>query len=41
MEREINGLQAFVVKPSYFDETKQYPLAILIHGGPSSIWLDS
>ncbi|PHH64187.1 hypothetical protein CDD81_4934 [Ophiocordyceps australis] len=31
---------ALVVKPSTFDESKRYPLAFLIHGGPQSAWTD-
>jgi len=31
-------VQAWVVKPSDFDPKKSYPLAFLIHGGPSSAW---
>ena len=28
------------MKPSHFDKTKKYPLAMLIHGGPQSAWTD-
>ncbi|PHH68978.1 hypothetical protein CDD82_154 [Ophiocordyceps australis] len=31
---------ALLVKPSTFDESKRYPLAFLIHGGPQSAWTD-
>jgi dipeptidyl aminopeptidase/acylaminoacyl peptidase len=31
---------ALVMKPSHFDKTKKYPLAMLIHGGPQSAWTD-
>jgi dipeptidyl aminopeptidase/acylaminoacyl peptidase len=34
-------VQAWVLKPSDFDENKKYPLAMLIHGGPQGAWLDS
>ncbi|KAM0286965.1 hypothetical protein ACHAQH_000649 [Verticillium albo-atrum] len=34
-------VQALVVKPSDFDETKKYPLAFLIHGGPQGAWNDN
>ncbi|RDA93106.1 hypothetical protein CP533_4129 [Ophiocordyceps camponoti-saundersi (nom. inval.)] len=32
--------QALVVKPSSFDNSKKYPLAFLIHGGPQGAWTD-
>lgn len=31
----------WIMKPINFDETKQYPVALLIHGGPESSWLSS
>ncbi|ORX63396.1 alpha/beta-hydrolase, partial [Anaeromyces robustus] len=31
----------WLLKPVNFDETKKYPLAFLIHGGPQGIWDDS
>lgn len=31
---------ALVMTPSHFDKTKKYPLAMLIHGGPQSAWVD-
>ncbi|KAF4122441.1 WD40-like Beta Propeller Repeat [Geosmithia morbida] len=31
---------ALVMKPSHFDKSKKYPLALLIHGGPQSAWTD-
>lgn len=34
-QRQVHAL---VVKPSTFDETKQYPLAFLVHGGPQGAW---
>jgi dipeptidyl aminopeptidase/acylaminoacyl peptidase len=34
-------VHAWVMKPHDFDEDKKYPLALLIHGGPQSSWLDS
>ena len=33
-------IHAFVLRPSTFDKTKSYPVAMLIHGGPISAWLD-
>ncbi|TKA68197.1 hypothetical protein B0A49_05931 [Cryomyces minteri] len=34
-------VHAWVVKPSDFDDSKKYPLAYLIHGGPQGSWADS
>ena len=34
-------VQAWVVKPRDFDEKKKYPLAMIIHGGPQSAWLEA
>lgn len=31
---------ALMVKPSNFDKSKKYPLALLIHGGPQGAWTD-
>ncbi|POR31333.1 Dipeptidyl-peptidase 5 [Tolypocladium paradoxum] len=31
---------ALVTRPSNFDPSKKYPLALLIHGGPQSAWMD-
>ncbi|KLU87712.1 hypothetical protein MAPG_06706 [Magnaporthiopsis poae ATCC 64411] len=33
-------VHALVVKPSHFDDSKKYPLALLIHGGPQGAWND-
>jgi hypothetical protein len=40
-KREDYDVQAWVFKPSDFDEKKTYPLAFLIHGGPTGNWGDS
>ncbi|KAI0914885.1 prolyl oligopeptidase [Ustulina deusta] len=35
-------VHAWVVKPRYFDESKKYPLAILVHdGAPATAWLNA
>jgi dipeptidyl aminopeptidase/acylaminoacyl peptidase len=34
-------IQGFIVKPPQFDQTKKYPMVLLIHGGPQGAWLDS
>ncbi|ROW11194.1 hypothetical protein VMCG_01137 [Cytospora schulzeri] len=34
-------VHAWVVRPSDFDSTRRYPLAVLIHGGPQGMWADS
>ena len=33
-------IHSFVVKPPDFDPAKKYPLFVLIHGGPHSMWKD-
>jgi dipeptidyl aminopeptidase/acylaminoacyl peptidase len=33
-------IQAWIVKPPDFDPAMQYPLAVLIHGGPQGAWSD-
>ena len=34
-------LQAWVVKPPFFDPSRQYPAVFFIHGGPQGAWLDA
>lgn len=34
-------IQAFIVKPPYFNNGTKYPFLYLIHGGPQSVWSDS
>jgi len=34
-------VHGWILKPVEFDETKKYPLAFLIHGGPQGAWDDS
>ena len=34
-------VQAWIVKPAGFDPGKKYPLLVLIHGGPQSVWGDA
>ena len=33
-------VQAWIVKPPAFDASRKYPLLVLIHGGPQSVWAD-
>ena len=33
-------VQAFVVRPSTFSKDQKYPLALMVHGGPTAAWLD-
>lgn len=35
------AVHSWIIKPSFFDSSKTYPLALLIHGGPRSSWADS
>ncbi len=34
-------VHGFLLKPANFDQTKKYPLLVLIHGGPQGAWNDS
>ena len=34
-------VHALVVRPSFFDPKKKYPLCMLIHGGPQGAWSDA
>jgi dipeptidyl aminopeptidase/acylaminoacyl peptidase len=34
-------LQGFIIKPPAFDQTRQYPVKFLIHGGPQGAWGNS
>jgi dipeptidyl aminopeptidase/acylaminoacyl peptidase len=34
-------VHAWVIKPSNFDESRTYPLAYLIHGGPQGAWTNA
>jgi len=33
-------IHSMLVRPPAFDETKKYPLFVVIHGGPASMWKD-
>ena len=33
-------IQSFLVRPPGFDSSKKYPLFVMIHGGPHSMWRD-
>ncbi|KAK6351893.1 hypothetical protein TWF718_005037 [Orbilia javanica] len=39
----VDGIKvhAWIVKPSFFDSSKKYPLLFLIHGGPQGAWNDA
>ncbi|KAK6338416.1 hypothetical protein TWF730_002478 [Orbilia blumenaviensis] len=34
-------VHAWMIKPSFFDHSKKYPLLFLIHGGPQGAWDDA
>ncbi|MGH9837008.1 MAG: prolyl oligopeptidase family serine peptidase [Blastocatellia bacterium] len=34
-------IHGFIVKPPQFDQSKKYPMVLLIHGGPQGAWFDS
>jgi len=34
-------VQGMLIRPPHFDAAKKYPLLLLIHGGPQSLWNDS
>jgi dipeptidyl aminopeptidase/acylaminoacyl peptidase len=34
-------VHGMLIRPPNFDATKKYPLLLLIHGGPQSLWTDS
>ncbi|KAF4550413.1 Dipeptidyl-peptidase-like protein 2 [Elsinoe fawcettii] len=34
-------VHSFVFRPSFYDKSKKYPLAFLIHGGPQGAWGDA
>lgn len=38
---EGDKIHGFLVKPPFFDDSKKYPLAMLIHGGPQGAWADN
>jgi dipeptidyl aminopeptidase/acylaminoacyl peptidase len=31
-------IQAMMIRPPHFDNTKKYPLLVLLHGGPETMW---
>src|SRR5260370_13164585 len=33
--------QAMIIRPPDFDATKKYPLLVLLHGGPQTMWANS
>ena len=34
-------VQAMLIRPPKFDATKKYPLLVLLHGGPQTMWTDA
>jgi dipeptidyl aminopeptidase/acylaminoacyl peptidase len=38
---EAGKVHAMLIKPPHFDATKKYPLLVLLHGGPQTMWGDS
>ena len=38
---EMAKVHAMLIKPPHFDATKKYPLLVLLHGGPQTMWGDS
>src|SRR5246500_4421009 len=34
-------VQAMMIRPPHFDATKKYPLLVLLHGGPQTMWSNS
>jgi dipeptidyl aminopeptidase/acylaminoacyl peptidase len=34
-------IQGMLIRPPHFDASKKYPVLLLIHGGPQSLWNDS
>jgi len=38
---EATRVHAMLIKPPHFDATKKYPLLVLLHGGPQTMWGDS
>ncbi len=34
-------VHGMLIRPPHFDASKKYPLLLLIHGGPQSLWADS
>lgn len=34
-------VQAMMIRPPHFDAAKKYPLLVLLHGGPQTMWSDS
>ncbi len=38
---EGTKVQAMLIRPPKFDATKKYPLLVLLHGGPQTMWANS
>jgi dipeptidyl aminopeptidase/acylaminoacyl peptidase len=38
---EGTRVEGMLIRPPHFDPSRKYPLLLLIHGGPQSLWTDS
>jgi dipeptidyl aminopeptidase/acylaminoacyl peptidase len=38
---ENTQVEGLLLRPPHFDESKQYPMLLLIHGGPQGVWADT
>jgi len=38
---EDTQVEGLLLRPPHFDESKKYPMLLLIHGGPQQMWADS
>ena len=38
---EGTKVQAMLIRPPHFDATRKYPMLVLLHGGPQTMWSDA